>query len=239
MPYVLLGERLTQLRLALGERANVKPAKSRAHVAHVAGVSPVALAQLEKNGAGTAATLAAVLAFYQEGGVNLAWVLAPDNAGLPMGGFSDILQDEKLFRQREPLPDLRQFLQPLLAAADAGPVPAPEALRAMLTQTQQRILDALQHLRPPRRPVRTGPDMRAYHRLFPPVPARSTGWHAVGMYTVPYCYAEAGDFLPRCGKEVSLSIFNEVLDEVADSDKCGACRSWVNKALPSFAPPQT
>ena len=59
-----LGERLTQLRLALAEETHFPPKQSRARVAYMAGVSPAALARLEKTGAGTAATLAAVLACY-------------------------------------------------------------------------------------------------------------------------------------------------------------------------------
>ncbi|WP_152559838.1 helix-turn-helix domain-containing protein [Hymenobacter sp. IS2118] len=239
MSSVLLGERLTQLRLALGQKALFSPEKSRAHVAHMTGVSPDTLAQLEKNGAGKATTLAAVLAYYQEGGVNLAWVLAPDNADIPMGGFPDIFQDVKLPQEREPLADLRRLLQPLVAELDAGPTPTPVALRSLLTQIQQGALHALQHLRPSRRLVRTGPDLRAYHRFFPPVPAQSTGWHAVGLFTVPYCYVEAGDFLPRCGEDVPFLAFNPVLENVPDSDKCGACRSRVDTASPSFAQPQT
>lgn len=90
MTALILGERLTELRRILVEEAFFPSAWSRASVAHVAGVSPAALARLEKTGAGTAATLAAVLAYYQAEGFNLAWVLTPDNAAISLRGLRDI-----------------------------------------------------------------------------------------------------------------------------------------------------
>ena len=239
MSPILLGERLAQLRSTLAEGAFVNPAWSPAHVARAAGVSLAALAQLEKTGTGTAANLAAVLAYYQAEGVNLAWVLAPDNADIPLPGFCDTFQDEKLPQARQPLADLRRRLQPLVAEFGAEPTLTPAALRALLTQIQQEIHHVLKHLLPPRPVERTEADLRAYHKFFPPVPAQSTGWHPVALFTKPYHYCEAGDFLPRCGQNVPILLFNPVLEDVPDSDKCEACRSRVDETLSACVQPTT
>jgi transcriptional regulator with XRE-family HTH domain len=145
----MLGERLTQLRMVLVEEAFLPDAWSRASVARVAGVSPATLARLEKTGTGMAASLAAVLAYYQAEGFNLAWVLTPENATLPLREFRDAFPDESLPRASQPLAALHRLLQPAAAALTAGQVPTPDALRPWLALVQQGILHALLYLLPP------------------------------------------------------------------------------------------
>lgn len=238
MKPVNLGERLTQLRTIMAAESLVPDHWSRPWLAQEAGVPLAALTQLEDTGHGSAEVLAAVLRFYQDRDVNVAWVL-PDNADIPLHGFRDSFPDEQLPQARQPLADLRRFLPPLLAALDAGPTLPPEALHARLTQLRQVALDALNYLLPPRRLGRSEADLRAWHRFFPPVPAQSTGWHPVALFTVPYHYVEAGDFLPRCGEDVPFLVYNPVLENVPDSDKCGACRSREDETSPSCAQPKT
>lgn len=239
MNSVNLGERLTQLRAITAAKSLVSDHWSHSWLAREADVPLAALIQLEDTGHGSAEVLAAVLRFYQDRDVNVAWVLAPDNADIPLHGFRGTVPDEKLPPQSQPLADLRQLLPPLLAALDAGPTLPPEALHARLTQLRQVALDALNHLVPPRRVGRTEADLRAWHRFFPPVPAQSTGWHSVALFTVPYHYVEAGAFLPRCGEDVPFLVYNPVLENVPDSDKCGACRSREDETSPSCAQPKT
>ena len=208
----------------------------RTRLAREAGVSLPALTRLEDTGHGDAELLAAVLRFYQAQGVNLAWVLAPDNADIPLHGFRDPVPDEKRPQESPPLADLRSLLPPLLAALDARPTLPPEALHERITQLRQVALDALTHLLPPQRRGRTEADMRAWHKFFPPVPAHSTGWHAAGLFTVRYHYVEAGDVLPRCGEDVVLA-YDPALEKVPDSDKCEACRSRMGEPSPACAQP--
>ena len=120
MSSILLGERLTQLRTALAKESLLPAFYTRASVAHAAGVSADALARLEKAGAGTATSLAAVLKYYQNLGVNLAWLLLHDNTDIPVYGFRDIFEDEKMPQARQPLADLHRLLQPVMAELDAG-----------------------------------------------------------------------------------------------------------------------
>ena len=219
-----LGERLTQLRLALAAEMHFPAKQSRARVAHVAGVSPAALARLEKTGAGTAATLAAVLACYQEAGVNLAWVLAPDNDDIPMRGYRDVFQDQKLLQAQEPLTRLHRLLPSTMSELNAGRTLAPEALRALLVQVQECILHALTHLVPPRRLVLSEADLREYQRRLPPVRASSDGWRSAALYTVPYHYYEADETLPQCGEPVSYLAYDPGPQEASTSIQCGACK---------------
>lgn len=236
MASLMLGERLTQLRSILMEEAFAPAAWSRASVAYIAGVSPAALARLEKTGTGTAVSLGAVLAYYQTEGFNLAWVLTPDNANIPLRGFRDIFQDEKLPQAGEPLAGLHRLLQPTMAALDAGQVPGSDALRALLTQVQQGILHALMHLLPPRRLVISEADLRAYQRQLPPVPAQSAGWRSASLYAVPYHYYAAGESLPWCGDAFSYLTYDPGLPDFSDSLKCGRCRHWLNEDVSAGLP---
>ena len=229
-----LGERLTQLRGALAAETHFPSEHSRARVAHVAGVSPAALARLEKTGAGSAATLAAVLACYQEAGVNLAWVLTPDNEDIPLRGFRDVFQDQKLTQAQEPLTRLHRLLPPMLTELDAGQVLAPEALRALLVQVHEGVLHSLTHLVPPRRLVLSGADLREYQRQLPPVNASSAGWRSAALYTAPYHYYEAGETLPRCGDHVSYLAYDPGVKEVSTSNRCGACQHQMSVGPPPF-----
>lgn len=149
MNSVNLGERLFQFRAIMAAESLVPDDWPRALLAREAGVPLAALTRLERTGRGSADVLAAVLRFYQDRGFNLAWVLTPDNGDIPLRGFRDIFQDEKLPQVREPLASLHRLLQPAAAALDAGQVPTPDALRSLLRQAQQGILHALMHLLPP------------------------------------------------------------------------------------------
>lgn len=239
MNSVNLGERLTRLRAIMAAKSLVPDHGSRTWLAQEIGVPFAALTRLEDIGCGDAEVLAAVLRFYQARGVNLAWVLAPDNADIPLHGPRDTFQDEKLPQERQPLADLRRLLQPLIAELNAGPTLTPEALRSLLTQIQQGIHHALKHLLPPRRVEWSKADLRAFHKFFPPVPTQSTGWHSVGRSTERYHYLEAGEILPLCGEDVPFQVFSPVLEDVPDSDKCGICRSRVDGTSPAFAQPKT
>ena len=234
-----LSGRLTQLRATMAAKSLVPDHWSRTWLAQEAGVSLAALARLEDTGHGSAEVLAAVLRFYQNHDVDVAWVLAPDNADVPLHGSRGTVPDEKRPHQSQPLADLRRLLPPLLAALDAGPTLPPEALHARVTQLRQVALDALNHLVPPRRLGRTEADLRAWHKFFPPVPAQSTGWHPVALFTVPYHYVEAGAFLPRCGKDVPFLVYNPVLEQVPTRDQCAACRSRMAESSPTCAQPTT
>jgi len=189
---------------------------------------------LEKTGAGTAPTLAAVLACYQDAGVNLAWVLALDNTDIPLRGFRDVFQDEKLMQAQEPLTRLHRLLPPVMTELDAGQTLAPEAVRALLLQIQQGILHALTHLVPPRRLVLSEADLREYQRRLPPVRASSAGWRSAALYSVPYHYYEAGETLPRCGDHVSYLAYDAGVKDVSTSDKCGICQHWKSMDPPPF-----
>ncbi|OGX82713.1 hypothetical protein BEN47_18315 [Hymenobacter lapidarius] len=235
----VLGERLTQLRAVMVAKSLAPDNWSLTRVAQEIGIPLAALIELEDTGHGSAEVLAAVLRCYQDRDVDVAWVLAPDNADIPLHGSRGTVPDEKRPPLSPPLADLRQLLPPLLAALAAGPTLPPEALHARVTQLRQVALDVLNHLVPPRRVGRTEADLRAWHKFFPPVPAQSTGWHAVGLFTVPYHYVDAGAFLPRCGEDVPYRAYNPVLEEVPNSDKCGTCRSRVDEMSSSFAQPQT
>ncbi len=92
---------------------------------------------------------------------------------------------------------------------------------------------------PPRQLGRSEADLRAWHKFFPPVPAHSTGWHPVALFTVPYHYVEAGGFLPQCGEDVPFLVYNPVLEQVPTRDQCQACRARLHEPSPAFAPPTT
>lgn len=225
MSSLLLGERLTQLRTTLAKESLLPAFYTRASVAHAAGVTAAALARLEKAGAGTATSLAAVLKHYQREGINLAWVLEPDNAAIPRYGFRDIVQDEKLPQARKPLAALHQLLQPVLAELDAGQRLTPPAVHTLLRQVRQGILHALQPLLPRRELLEGEADLRTYQRLLPPVPARSAGWRPASFHTVPYHYYAAGESLPQCGDPVFYLADDPGPKQTADRNKCGTCRS--------------
>jgi hypothetical protein len=235
MSSVLLGERLTQLRTTLAKESLLPAFYSRASVAHAAGVSADALARLEKAGAGTATSLAAVLKHYQREGINLAWVLEPDNADIPFYGFRDIVQDEKLPQARKPLAALHRLLQPVMAELDAGQQLAPHAVHTLLTQVGHGIRHALQYLLPRRGLVQTEADWRTYQRVLPPVPAQSAGWRPASLFATPAHYYEAGESLPRCGDVASYLAHDPGRKKVADRDKCRACQRRGSEAPSSGA----
>lgn len=236
MNSVYIGERLTQLRAMLAAESLVPGAWPRTLLAREAGVSLAALTRLESTGRGSTEVLTAVLHFYQGMGFNMGWVLTPDNADIPVQGFRDIFQDEKLPQARQPLSDLHRLLQPVMAGLDAGQSLPPDALRPLLTQVRQGVLHALNHLLPPRRLVLSDADLRAFQRQLPPVRAQSSGWRSASLYTVPYHYYEAGDSLPRCGDPVSYLAYDPGLEEASNlekasnGDKCGACKHMLSTA---------
>jgi hypothetical protein len=229
MASVLLGERLTQLRTTLAEDSVLPAFYTRASVAYAAGVTADALARLEKAGAGTATSLATVLNYYQRKGINLAWVLEPDNTEIPLYGFRDIFQDDPLPRARKPLAALHRLLLPVLAELDAGQQLTPHAGHALLTQVRHGIRHALQYLLPRRGLLQGEADWRTYQRLLPPVPAQSAGWRPAAMFAVPAHYYEAGESLPRCGDIASYLAHDPGQKKVADHDKCRTCRSRGSK----------
>lgn len=233
MSYLILGERLTQLRTTLAKESVVPAFYTRASLAHAAGVSADALARLEKTGGGTVMTLATVLKHYQNQGINLAWVLEPDNTDIPLYGFRDIFQDEKLPQARKPLTDLHRLLRPVMAELETGQELTPYAVHTLLTQVQREILHALKHLLPPRRLVQGEADLRAFQRLLPPVPAHLTGWRPASLYTVPYHYYEAGESLPRCGDVVSYLAYDPGITDCSDSLKCGKCQHHMGVGAPA------
>lgn len=239
MSSVHIGERLTQLRAMLAAESLVPNDWPPAVLAHKAGVSRAAYTRLESSGRGSTDVLTAVLHFYQSMGFNLAWVLTPDNADIPVEAFRDIFQDEKLPRAREPLTNLHRLLQPVMAGLDANQSLPPDALRQLLTKVRQGVLHALNHLLPPRRLVLSEADLRAFQRQLPPVRANSAGWRSASLYMVPYHYYEAGDSLPRCGDPVSYLAYDPGLGDVSNSNKCGACQRLLSTASPASAPLDT
>lgn len=236
MSSIHIGERLTQLRAMLAAESLVPNDWPPALLARKAGVSRAAYIRLESTGRGSTDVLTAVLHFYQSMGFNLAWVLTPDNADIPVEGFRDIFQDEKLPRAREPLTNLHRLLQPVMAGLDADQGLAPDALRQLLTKVRQGVLHALNHLLPPRRLVLSEADLRAFQRQLPPVRAHSAGWRSASLYTVPYHYYEAGESLPRCGEPVSYLAYDPGPEDVSNSTKCGACQRLLSTASPAAAP---
>lgn len=239
MNSVHIGERLTQLRAMLAAESLVPNDWSPALLARKAGVSLAAYSRLESTGRGSTEVVTAVLHFYQSKGFNLAWVLTPDNADIPIQGFRDIFEGEKLPQARQPLSNLHRLLQPVMTGLDAGQSLSPEALRPLLTRIRQEVLHALNHLLPPRRLELSEADLRVFQRQLPPVRAQSTGWRSAALYTVPYHYYEVGDYLPRCGELVSYLAYDPGLEEVSDSLKCGACQGLLRVASTSSAPLDT
>ncbi|HEX8656648.1 MAG TPA: hypothetical protein VF690_03905 [Hymenobacter sp.] len=239
MNSVHIGERLTQLRAMMAAESLVPGAWPRALLAREAGVSLAALTRLESTGRGSTKVLTAVLHYYQAKGFNLAWVLTPDNADIPVQRFRDLFQDEKLPPARQPLSNLHRLLQPVMAGLDAGQSLPPDVLRPLLTQVRQGVLHALNDMLPPRRLVLSEADLRAFQRQLPPVRAQSAGWRSAALYTVPYHYYEAGDSLPRCSDPVSYLACDPDLEEVSSSDKCSACKHRLSVASSSSpsAPP--
>jgi len=229
MPALPLGERLRQLRTTLAAEAFDPQAWPRARVAREAGVSGAALARLEDTGNSTAANLSALLRFYQDQGFNLAWVLAPDNEGIPLHAFRDIFEDEAHREAGYQLNRVHRLLQPAAAALDAGPPPTPDALRPLLEQVQQGIHQALVHLLPPIRLVLSAADLIEYQRRLPPVRAAAAGWRSAAVHVVPYHYYEAGESIPRCGSPAYYLTYDPGLELVSDTIKCPYCRAQLNK----------
>lgn len=93
-------------------------------------------------------------------------MLTPDNANIPVRGFRDIFENEKLPHAKQPLSALHRLLQPVMAGLDAGQSLPPETLPSLLTQVRQGVLHALNHLLPPRRLVLSESDLRTFQRLF-------------------------------------------------------------------------
>jgi hypothetical protein len=236
MSSVNIGERLCQLRAMMAAESLVPDAWPRTQLARKAGVSLAAYTRLESTGRGSTEVVTAVLHFYQGKGFNLAWVLTPDNANIPVQGFRDIFEDEKMPQARQPLSNLHRLLQPVMVGLDAGQSLPPEALRPLLTRIRQEVLHALNHLLPPRRLVLSEADLRAFQRQLPPVLAQSTGWRSAALYTVPYHYYEVGHSLPRCGELVSYLAYDPGLEEVSNSLKCGACQHLLSVASTSSLP---
>ena len=224
-----LGERLRQLRTTLAEEDFDPKAWPRARVAREAGVSDAALARLENTGSSTAASLAAVLRFYQDQGFNLAWVLAPDNEGIPRHAFRDIFEEEAHREAGYQLNRVHQLLQPAAAALDAGQEPTPEALHSFLEQVQRGIHQALVRLLPPIRLVISAADLSEYQRRLPPVRAAAAGWRSAAVDVVPYHYYEAGESLPRCGIPAYYLTYDLRLELVSNSSKCPYCRAQVGE----------
>jgi hypothetical protein len=237
MPAPPLGERLRQLRTTLAEEDFDPKAWPRVRVARKAGVSDAALARLENTGSGPAASLAAVLRFYQDQGFNLAWVLASDNEGIPLHAFRDIFEDEGHQEASYQLNRVHQLLQPAAAALDAGQPPTPDALRPLLEQVQRGIHQALVRLLPPIRLVLGAADLREYQRRLPPVRAAAAGWRSAAVHVVHYHYYEAGESIPLCGIPAYYLTYDSGLEPVSNSSKCPYCRAQVgeDQGHPSLA----
>lgn len=229
MPAPPLGERLRQLRTTLATEDFDPKAWPRARVAREAGVSDAALARLENTGRSTAASLAALLRFYQDQGFNLAWVLAPDNEEIPLHAFRDIFEEEAQQEAGYQLSRVHRLLQPTAAALDAGQLPTPEVLRPLLQQVQRGIHQAHVHLLPPIRLVLSAADLREYQRRLPPVRAAAAGWRSAAVDVVPYHYYETGESLPRCGIPAYYLTYDPGLELVSDSIKCPYCRAQVGE----------
>ncbi len=218
-----LGERLHQLRTTLGEEDFAPKAWARARVAREAGVTSAALTRLETTGHGTAASLIAVLRFYQDQGFNLAWVLAPDNGGIPLRAFRDIFEKEAQREAGYQLNRVYQLLQPVVTALDAGQSLSPEALRPLLAQVQEGIHQAISRLLPPIRLVLSAADLREYQRRLPPVRAAVAGWQPAAVHAVPYHYYEAAESVPRCGIPAYYLTYDAGPQSVSNTLKCPYC----------------
>lgn len=229
MPALPLGERFHQLRTTLAAEAYDPKAWPRARVAREAGVSGAALARLEDTGSSSAANLAALLRFYQDQGFNLAWVLAPDNEGIPLHAFRDIFEDEAQREAGYQLNRVHRLLQPAAAALDAGQSPTPDVLRPLLEQVQQGMHRALVHLLPPIRLVLSAADLTEYQRRLPPVRAAAAGWRSAALDVVPYHYYAACESIPRCGIPAYYLTYDPGLELVSDSIKCPYCRAQLDE----------
>jgi hypothetical protein len=224
-----LGERLRHLRATLAAEAFDPKAWPRARVAREAGMSGAALARLEDTSNSTATNLSALLRFYQDQGFNLAWVLAPDNKGIPLRAFRDIFEEEAKREAGYQLNRVHRLLQPATAAFDAGQPPTSDALHALLEQVQRGIHQALVHLLPPIRLVLSAADLKEYQRRLPPVRAAAAGWRSAAVHVVPYHYYEAGESIPRCGIPAYYLTYDPGLELVSNFDKCPYCRAQVGE----------
>ena len=220
-----LGERLHQLRTTLGEEEVDPKAWSRARVAREAGVTSAALTRLETTGRGTAASLGAVLRFYQDQGFNLAWVLAPDNEEIPLHAFRDIFEEEATREAGYHLNRVRQLLHPAATALDAGQLPTPETLRLLLAQVKEGIYQAMGRLLPPIRLVLSAADLLEYQRRLPPVQAAAAGWRPAAVHAGPYHHYQADESVPRCGNPAYYLTYDAGPQSVSDTGKCPHCQA--------------
>lgn len=225
-----LGERLHQLRTTLAEEDFDPKAWPRARVAREAGVPSAALARLENTGRSTAASLAAVLRFYQDQGFNLAWVLAPDNEGIPLRAFRDIFEQEAHREASYHLNRVHQLLQPVATALGTGQPPTLEALHPLLAQVQEGIYQALGRLLPPIRLVLSAADLREYQRRLPPVRAAAAGWQPAAVHAVPYHYYEAAESVPRCSIPAYYLTYDAGPQSVSNTFKCPYCREQLSES---------
>lgn len=131
-----------------------------------------ALTRLEKTGGGTAATLAALLHFYQGQGINLAWVLTPDNAQVSCQAFQDAFVDMRTQEASHALVDLRRMVQSPAADLRIGNEPNAEGQPPLLAQIREGIHRALVYLLPRIALIESEVDFRQFQRVMPPVALR-------------------------------------------------------------------
>lgn len=195
-----LGERLTQLRAYMAATETFTPSQwSRAAVAREAQLSDAELNRLENVGTGTATSLAALLHFYQGRGVNLAWILTPDNGDLLLHALQQEFPDEAIAEAVGPLRTLQKILQAVAAALAAGQTPHPQALHALVEQVQVGISRTIGYLDPPN-PWQPGEaDLAESKRLSPAVRAAVTGWYIPKAHAITSHHYAAGESTPRCG----------------------------------------
>lgn len=229
MPTAPLGERLHQLRLTLAAEAYDPKAWPRARVAREAGVTSAALTRLETTGRGTAASLGAVLHFYQDQGFNLAWVLVPDNEEIPLHAFRDVFEEEATREAGYHLDRVRQLLQPAATTLDAGQFPTPEALHSLLAHVKEGVYQAIGRLLPPIRLVLSTADLREYQRRLPPVQAAATGWRLAVVHAGPYHYYQAGESVPHCGNPAYYLTYDAGPKSISDTGKCLDCRAQLGE----------
>lgn len=197
-PPALLAERLIAARRALdwGEPEAAVPT----HVAREAGLSVAAVERLERTGEGTAADLAALLAYYVQQDVNLRWVLLPDNAELPAHLFVDRWFSSDFTRASRLAKDLSQHVQQTV-------------LEILVDLTSALPLD------------RYSPaELRAYQHDLPPVSAARAGWQSRVRTLRPAHYYAAGESVPACG-DVGQALLYDGLPpaRVPERAKCKAC----------------
>lgn len=230
---VNLGERLTFLRSIMGSDDLDLEVWSRTRLAREAQVPLAALTRLEKTGGGTAATLAALLHFYQGQGFNVAWVLAPDNAQVPYRVFQDAFVDMRTQEATHVLVDLRRLVQ--LPATDLriGNESSPEGQHPLLAQIREGIHRALGYLLPRIALIESEGDFRQFQRVMPPVAATAAGWRSAAVHVPPYHYYDADSSLPRCGVPLYYLQFDKEPTDPSNSIKCYGCAHDIGEAWAS------